>query len=97
MIHDTRLIPLDGRPPLGGAVRQYMGDSRGHWEGDTLVVETTNLTDQTSIGANGNGIRHSAHMKLTERFTRVDRDMIEYGATVDDPVDVQGAVHDPAS
>ncbi len=86
MIHDTRLIPLDGRPRLPGAVREYMGDSRGRWEDGTLVVETTNLTDRTSIGANGNGIRHSADMKITERFTRVDPDMIEYEATVDDPV-----------
>ncbi len=85
MIHDTRVIPLDGRPRMNGAVRQYMGDSRGRWEGPTLVVETTNLTDQTSIGANGNGIRHSAAMKITERFTRVDPDMIEYEATVEDP------------
>jgi hypothetical protein len=62
-----------------------MGDSRGRWEGDTLVVETTNFTDRTSIGANGNGTRHSAALALTERFTRVDPDMIEYIATVNDP------------
>src|SRR5262245_28307378 len=63
MIHDTRIIPLDGRPHNGSKLRQYLGDSRGRWEGNTLVVETTNFTNQTSIGANGNGIRHSDKMK----------------------------------
>ena len=86
MIHDTRIIPLDARPHLEDGVRQYMGNARGRWEGDTLVVETTNFTDKTSIGANGNGTRHSEALTLTERFTRVDADMIEYVATVDDPV-----------
>ena len=55
-----------------------MGDSRGHWEGNTLVVETTNLTDRTSIGLNGNGLRHSADMKIVERFTRAAADELEY-------------------
>ena len=63
-----------------------MGNARGHWEGDTLVVETRNFTDKTSIGSNGNGTPHSEQLKLTERFTRVDPDMIEYIATVNDPV-----------
>jgi hypothetical protein len=86
MIHDTRIIPLDSRPHVDEDIRQYMGNARGHWEGDTLVVETRNFTDKTSIGANGNGTRHSEAMTLTERFTRVDPDMFEYIATVDDPV-----------
>jgi hypothetical protein len=86
MIHDTRIIPLDGRPPVNDGIRQYMGNARGHWEGDTLVVETTRFTDKTSIGGNGNGIRHSGDLKLTERFTRVDPDMIQYIATVEDPI-----------
>ncbi len=86
MIHDTRIIPVDGRPHMSGDIRQYLGNPRGRWEGDTLVVETVNFTDQTSIGPNGNGTRHSAQMKLTERFTRIDPEMIEYVATVDDPV-----------
>jgi hypothetical protein len=86
MIHDTRVIPLDGRPHNGPKLRQYLGDSRGHWEGNTLVVETTNFTDRTSIGLNGNGVRHSERMKMIERFTRVDPEMIDYDITVDDPV-----------
>jgi hypothetical protein len=86
MIHDTRIIPLDSRPHIDEGIRQWMGNPRGRWEGDTLVVETRNFTDQTSIGGNGNGTRHSEAMTLTERFTRVDPDMIEYVATVNDPV-----------
>ena len=85
MVHDTRVIPLDGHPHLGPAIRQYLGDSRGHWEGDTLVVETTNLTDRTSIGLNGNGLRHSEAMKLVERFTRVEPDVMRYEVTMEDP------------
>ncbi len=86
MIHDTRLIRLDDRPFLDEDVRQYLGDSRGYWDGDTLVIETRNLTDRTSIGPNGNGTRHSEQMKITERLTRVDPDMIRYVARVEDPV-----------
>ena len=86
MIHDTRIILLDGRPHNGPNLRQYLGDSRGRWEGSTLVVETTNFTDRTSLGANGNGVRHSDTMRLTERFTRIDPEMIDYEATIDDPV-----------
>ena len=86
MIHDTRIIPLDGRAPLTPAIKQYVGSSRGRWQGDTLVVETANLTDRTSVGVNGNGARHSDRMKLTEWFTRVDPQMVEYRVRVDDPV-----------
>jgi hypothetical protein len=91
MIHETRVIPLDGRAHVGNDIRMYMGDSRGHWEGNTLVVETTNMTDKTAIGSNGTGYngeggRHSTAMKLTERFTRVADDLIQYRATVDDPL-----------
>ena len=85
MVHDTRVIALDGRPHIGQKIREYLGDSRGHWDGTTLVVETTNLTDRTSIGANGNGLRHSAEMKLVERFTRTDRDVLRYDVTIEDP------------
>jgi hypothetical protein len=85
MVHDTRIIPLDGRPHVGQRIRQYLGDARGHWEGSTLVVETTNLTDQTSIGLNGNGLRHSADMKIVERFTRTAPDELQYEIHIDDP------------
>jgi hypothetical protein len=85
MVHDTRVIPIDGRPHLGENIRPLLGDSRGRWEGNTLVVETTNFTDQTSLGANGNGLRHSADMRMTERFTRVADDVLRYEVTINDP------------
>jgi len=79
MIHDTRIIPLDGRPHLPQNVRLWMGDSRGHWEGDTLVIDTTNFTEKTAFrGA-------SEKMHLVERFTRVDAETLVYSFTVDDP------------
>jgi hypothetical protein len=86
MIHDTRVIHTDGRPRLNDGIRQYLGSSRGWWDGDTLVVETTNLTDQTSIGLNGNGLRHSDTMTMVERIRRVADDMVQYQLTVNDPV-----------
>jgi hypothetical protein len=85
MIHDTRIIPLDSRAPIDPSVQQIMGVARGHFEGDTLVVVTTNFTNRTSLGVNGNGPPNSERLKLTERFKRVDPEMIEYRATVDDP------------
>jgi hypothetical protein len=85
MVHDTRVIYTDGRPHISPKIRQYLGDSRGRWEGNTLVVETTNLTDQTSIGLNGNGLRHSEEMVMTERFTRVAANEIRYEITMNDP------------
>jgi hypothetical protein len=86
MIHDTRVFYTDGRPHLNQGIRQYLGDSRARWDGDMLVVETTNLTDKTSIGLNGNGLRHSDKIKITERVKRVAPDVIQYQVTVDDPV-----------
>jgi hypothetical protein len=82
MIHDTRVIPLDNRPHVGANIRQYMGDARGHFEGDTLVVETTNFTDRVGAYLGPN----SDKLKVTERFTRIDPQMIDYRIRVDDPV-----------
>ena len=79
MIHDVRVIPLDGRPHLDSEIRQLRGDSRGYWNGTTLVVETTNFTDRTAFQGS------SADMRLTERFTRTAEDRLTYQYTVDDP------------
>jgi hypothetical protein len=77
--HDTRIIPLDGRPHLPSYVRQWLGDARGHWEGNTLVVDTTNFTSKTKFrGADEN-------LHLSERFTRTAPDTILYEFTMDDP------------
>lgn len=81
MVHDTRVIPLDGRPHIASTTQQYLGDARGHWEGDTLVVETRNFTGKTAIA----GVQHTEALKLTERFKRVDASTLEYEATIDDP------------
>jgi len=87
MIHDTRILHTDGRPHAGDDIRLYLGDSRARWEGDELVVVTSNLTDRTSVGGgNGNGLRHSDQMVITERFKRVADDVLQYQFTVDDPV-----------
>ena len=90
MIHESRVIPLDGRPHVRSSIRMYMGDSRGRWEGDTLVVETTNFTDRTAIGSNGAGYPgdpgyHSLVLRTVERFTRTSDNLLVYEATVDDP------------
>ncbi len=80
MIHETRLIPLDNRPRT--KIRSYMGEPRGHWEGNTLVVETTNfIGGKLSIS----GPPYSEDLVLTERFTRVAPDVLEYSVTVNDP------------
>ena len=81
MVHDTRVIPLDNRPALRDDIHLFMGDSRGHFEGDTLVVESRNFTDRTAVG----GARHSEKLHMTERFTRIDPEMIDYEITVNDP------------
>jgi hypothetical protein len=77
MVHNARIIPLDGRPH--GDLRQWSGDSRGHWEGDTLVVETVNFQRETSLGGS------SADTRLTERFWRADAETVMYEFTVEDP------------
>jgi hypothetical protein len=79
MIHETRVIPVDGRPHVGGGIRQYLGDPRGRWEGNTLVVEVTNFSDKTNF----RGSRET--LRLVERFTRVAPDAINYAVTIDDP------------
>ena len=86
MVHDVRVVPLDGRDALPSSVRQWMGSSRGRWEGDTLVVETTNFTDgtgsfNTSFAAWGS----AENTRLVERFTRMDGETVRYEFTVDDP------------
>ena len=86
MIHETRIVPLDSRPRISSEIKSFMGDSRGHWEGNTLVVETTNFNDRTSgISVNGGGNRHSEAMKVTEHITRVAPDLLIWKMTFDDP------------
>jgi hypothetical protein len=84
MIQDG-IIPLDGRPHLSPSIRSYMGDPRGHWEGNTLVVQTTNFNGKTGAQANGNLLMTSDALQLVERFTRTGPDMIQYEVTVTDP------------
>jgi hypothetical protein len=83
MMHDARIIPLNGGPHLPPTVRQLFGDPRGRWDGDTLVVETTNFTNRTNFRGAGE------NMRLIERFTRVDQDTLLYQFTVDDPESFQ--------
>ena len=82
-IHDVRFIPLDGRPHVAGDIRQYAGDSRGRWEGDTLVVETTNFNDQAFIRNFNGNLSEALH--VVERFTRIGPDTLDYEFTVTDP------------
>ena len=79
MIHDARIIPLDGRAHLPSHLREWMGDPVGRWEGDTLVVETTNFTNKTSYRGAGENLR------LVERFTRTAPGVLRYQVTIDDP------------
>jgi len=79
MIHETRIIPVDGRPHINQGIRQYLGDPRGHWEGNTLVVEVTNFSSKTDFRGSHETLR------LVERFTRVAPDRISYTVTIDDP------------
>lgn len=86
MIHETRIIPLDGRPHLTGNIQLYMGDARGHWEGTSLVIETRNFNGKTgSYGRNGNGNPTSTALRLVERFTRTSETALAYEVTVEDP------------
>lgn len=91
MAHESRIIPTDGRPGIDPAIKQWMGESRGHWEGNTLVVETTNFTGKT--GTTNSGVPGSPrplhpsteNMRFVERFTRIDDETMEYKMTVTDP------------
>jgi hypothetical protein len=86
MVHEARVIPLDGRPHASANIRSYMGDPRGHWEGNTLVVETTNfLGNRTGIGGNGGGSPTSDALKLIERYTPLGPNEMRYEVTIDDP------------
>ena len=84
MIHDARIIPLDGRGALDPGLRQWLGASRGHWDGDTLVIETTNFNDKIT-GRGGTTFGGSEHLTVVERITRVSEDAIDYEITVSDP------------
>jgi len=90
MIHETRIIPIDGRPRLGGAIKQWNGEPRGRWEGNTLVVESTNYNSKGSIATSAatgriRGIPQTDNMTVVERFTRTDANTIEYSVTITDP------------
>jgi len=84
MIREARIVPLDGRPHAPASLKSYMGDSRGHWDGHTLVVVTKNLNGLTGVGGNGGG-RTSDRITIIERFTLIDKDTLQYTATIDDP------------
>ena len=85
MIHEVRIIPLDGRPHLPSGVGQWLGDSRGRWEGDTLVVETTNYHPSSALNSYYCCPGAAEHLRIVERFTRTSRDTIEHRFTVTDP------------
>ena len=90
MIHETRIIPIDGRPRLGESIRQWNGEPRGRWDGETLVIESTNYNNKGSIATSAatgriRGIPQSEAMRTVERFTRVDANTINYTVTIEDP------------
>jgi hypothetical protein len=89
IVHETRIIPVDGRPPLGPEIKQWLGESRGRFEGDTLVIETTNFNGESPmliVGPGGKPIPTSEALKIVERLTRVADDRIDYELHVEDPV-----------
>jgi hypothetical protein len=90
MIHEARIIPLGGQPHIGSSIRNWNGDSRGRWEGNTLVVDITNYNDKGSVATNVatqrvRAIPQSEELHVVERFTRVDENTINYEATIEDP------------
>ena len=78
MVHESRIVPMDGRPHVNADIRQWNGDSRGRWEGETLVVETTNFSDKTSFRGSSSGL------KVIERFRRADANTLQYQVTLED-------------
>jgi hypothetical protein len=82
MIHDARIIPVDGRPHIGSSIGQWMGDARGRWEGNTLVVETTNFNVKAPVRRIN---LQTDHLKMIERFTAVDPNTLKYEVTIEDP------------
>jgi hypothetical protein len=89
-IHEARIIPTDGRPHVDPAITTWTGDPRGHWEGDTLVVDSTNYTDRGWISTHAGsgrlrGVPNSTALHVVERFTMIDQNTIQYDMTVDDP------------
>jgi hypothetical protein len=89
LIHETRVVPLDGRPALAHEIAQWLGDSRGRFDGDTLVIETTNFNGESPmliVGPGGKPIPTSRDLKIVERLTRVGADTIDYEIAVEDPV-----------
>jgi hypothetical protein len=83
MIHETRIIPLDGRPHSGAGIHLLMGDARGRFDGDTLVVETTNFTNRTHFGYNN--LYNSEKQRIVERFTPIGPGKLDWAVTIDDP------------
>ena len=93
IIHETRLVPLDGRGHLPAAIRHWLGDSRGRWDGNVLVVETTNFNGRFPmliVGPGGNSIPTSESLRIVERFARTDENTIDYEIAVEDPVMLAG-------
>jgi hypothetical protein len=91
MVHESRVIPTDGRAPLDPAVKQWLGESRGHWEGNTLVIETANFNGETSMtnpgvpGSPTPPTPTTENLRIVERITRIDDDTMDYSITVEDP------------
>jgi hypothetical protein len=90
MIHEARIVPTDGRPHAAAPLRGWAGDARGRWDGDTLVIDTTNFRDRGWVSTHAGsgrlrGVPHSAALHLTERLTMKDADTLIYELTIDDP------------
>ena len=84
MIHEARIVPLDGREHIDPTLRQWLGDSRGHWEGDTLVIETTNFNNKI-LARGGTVLGGDQHLRVVERLTRVSEDTVDYEITITNP------------